>query len=89
MRRKTKPAISGAEPAEPLAVEELKAEGPGPFHLPACGGDISIYNDGEVAIVTFRTMRRQRVGVPIPSFALRNLGLALIAAAGTKKSNLA
>lgn len=77
---------SSAHVPQQLVIQELRAEGPGPFHLPACGDEISIYNDGEVAIVTFLTLRGQRVGVPIPSFALRNLGLALISAADSKRS---
>ena len=62
----------------------LSVVGAGPFHLPACGDEVQIYADEEVAMVTFKTVYGQQIGVPIPRFALPNLGLALISEAQSR-----
>lgn len=58
---------------------EIALDGPGLFHLPLCGRDIAVSKHDRIAVVWFHTASgEQRVGVPIPVEALRELALATV-----------
>jgi hypothetical protein len=67
-------------PDQGVSVPPIPLIGSGPFHLPACAEEIGIRADPEMALIQFTTVQGQTVGVPVPTFALRNLAAALLSA---------
>jgi hypothetical protein len=58
---------------------EITLDGPGLFHLPLCSRDVAVSKHDRIAVVWFHTASGdQRVGVPIPVEALRELALATV-----------
>jgi hypothetical protein len=58
---------------------EITLDGAGLFHLPLCSRDIAVSKHDRIAVVWFHTAGgEQRVGVPIPIEALRELALAAV-----------
>ena len=58
---------------------EIALDGAGLFHLPLCTADIAVSKHDRIAVVWFHTASgEQRVGVPIPVEALRELALATV-----------
>ncbi len=65
-------------PAE-ATPSEIMLDGSGLFHLPLCSRDIAVSKHDRIAVVWFHTASGdQRVGVPIPVEALRELALATV-----------
>jgi hypothetical protein len=58
---------------------EIMLAGPGLYHLPLCSSDIAVSRHDRIAVIWFHTAAgEQRVGVPIPLDALRDLALATV-----------
>jgi hypothetical protein len=58
---------------------EIALDGPGLFHLPLCTRDIAVSKHERIAVVWFHAASAdQRIGVPIPIEALRELALATV-----------
>jgi hypothetical protein len=58
---------------------EIMLDGPGLYHLPLCSNDIAVSRHDRIAVIWFHTTSgEQRVGVPIPLDALRDLALATV-----------
>jgi hypothetical protein len=58
---------------------EITLEGSGLFHLPLCSRDIAVSKHDRIAVIWFHTAGgEQRIGVPIPIEALRELALATV-----------
>ena len=58
---------------------EIMLEGSGLFHLPLCSRDIAVSKHDRIAVIWFHTASgEQRIGVPIPIEALRELALATV-----------
>jgi len=58
---------------------EIALEGSGLFHLPLCSRDIAVSKHDRIAVVWFHTASgAQRIGLPIPIEALRELALATV-----------
>ena len=58
---------------------EISLEGAGLFHLPLCSRDIAVSKHDRIAVIWFHTASgEQRIGVPIPIEALRELALATV-----------
>ena len=58
---------------------EITLEGSGLFHLPLCSRDIAVSKHDRIAVIWFHTASgEQRIGVPIPIEALRELALATV-----------
>ena len=58
---------------------EISLEGAGLFHLPLCTRDIAVSKHDRIAVVWFHAASGdQRIGVPIPIEALRELALATV-----------
>ena len=58
---------------------EIALEGAGLFHLPLCTRDIAVSKHDRIAVVWFHAASGdQRIGVPIPVEALRELALATV-----------
>lgn len=67
------------EQAFPASPREIALDGPGLFHLPLCSAEIAVSRHDRIAVVWFHTADgEQRVGVPVPADALRELGMATI-----------